>query len=508
MHKKKVVSNSVIGFSFKILMLVIGFVSRKIFIVFLGEEVLGLNSLYSNLLDLLNLADLGIGVAVQYQLYEPLVNKDYEKQSKILSAARKLYNRIGLCVFTAGIVLSFFIQWLIKESTYPISFIRLSFMISVSGVSIGYFFVHKLLFLQSDEELGLVNIIDLLAKIGTTIVSLVLTVIFHNYFLYLIINALYGLIGNLIIHVVFKKKYPNITSKDKSNQLESRYLTANLKNVVPMKLSNYVYNSTDNVIISKILGLVTVARYSNYMTIINGIMGIEYILGNVVTSSIGKIMKEKNNIKEVFDYYLLFQYVHFIFTNFCTVSITILITPFIQIWLGESFLLDVYILVLLIIDFFIHSMYQPAYVLFGAAGKFKDDKFITMISAVLNIIFSLVAVYFIGLSGVILGTIVSDIYIWIVRSYQMVGRFFKQSLHQYFLLMLKYTCLTIGSVAISIALIKLFVTENIYLEFIFRAIISVIIPNIISFFFTFKAKEFLTLKKMVQQKLNTIGDKR
>ena len=156
------IGNSLIGFSFKILMLIIGFVSRKIFIIYLGEEVLGLNSLYVNLLDLLNLADLGIGVAVQYQLYGPLVEKNYEKQSRIIKEKKSIYNKIGFMILLSGAVLSVFIEFLIKESTYSVNFIRASFMISVTGVALGYFFVHKRLYLQANEDFGIVNIIGAL----------------------------------------------------------------------------------------------------------------------------------------------------------------------------------------------------------------------------------------------------------------------------------------------------------------------------------------------------------
>ena len=497
MHKKKVVGNSFIGFIYKILMMVIGFVSRKIFIVYLGEEILGLNSLYANLLDFLNLADLGIGIAVQYQLYGPLVKKDYNKQSKIISAAKTLYNKIGLFVFAAGIVLSFFIQILIKETTYPINFVRVSFLISVIGVGCGYFFVHKRLFLQADEELGLVNIIDLSAKVGTTVLSLILTIVFRNYFIYLIINALYGFTSNIIIHFIFIKKYPNVSARRKDNEIEKKSLTADLKNVVPLKFSDYIYKSTDNVIVSKVLGLVTVARYSNYMTIINGIMGMEFILGNVITASMGKAIKEKDDTCKIYEYYCVFQYAQFLFTNFCTISLVVLCTPFIKLWIGEEFIIENNVFILLIINFFIHSMYQPANVMYGAAGKFKDDKYITITSAVLNIVISISMVFILGLSGVIIGTIVTDVYILFIRSYQIVKKFFKANLLKYVLLFMRYTIITVAGIFLSVYLSQFITTNSLITELVLKGIICVLVPNILAIVGTFDIKEFKSVYKMV-----------
>lgn len=501
MHGKKVIGNSIIGFSFKILILVIGFISRKVFIVFLGEEVLGLNSLYANVLDLLNLADLGIGVAVQYQLYGPLVQKDYIKQSKIITAAKRLYNKIGVFVLLAGIILSFFIQYLIKETTYPISFVRTSFLISVIGVALGYFFVHKRLFLNADEKIGLVNIVDLISKIVITILSLILTIIFRNYFLYLIINASYSVVANIIIHFEFKKRYPQIASNARNVELEKRELTSDLKNVIPMKISNYIYNSTDNMIISSVLGLVTVARYSNYMTIINGIMGVEYILGNVVSATFGKMIKENSNVKEVYKYYLLYQYAQFVFTNFCTFSLVVLLVPFISLWLGSEYVIEPYVSGLLVFDFYIHSMYQPAYVMFGATGRFKDDKLITIISAIVNIVISLIAVNYIGLSGVIIGTVVTDIYIWIVRTCQMVGKYFEQSLKVYLIKMIKYSCIALICVLMSLLITRFVYIDNVLLELFIKMILCIVVPNAFAMLFTSRSTEFSSTWQLIVGKL-------
>lgn len=497
MHGKKIISNSMISVAYKIMMLLLGFVTRKIFILYLGEEILGLNSLYANLLDLLNLAELGIGVAVQYQLYGPLVENDTDKLSKIISSAKHLYNRIGFFVLSAGFVLSFFIQYLIKSTTYPIWFIRIAFLISVTGVALGYFFVHKRLFLQANEEIGLVNIVDLTAKVITVCLSLVTTVIWKNYFLYLLINALYGLTGNTIIYFVFKKKYPEIKENVKDIGAENVELTKNLKNVVPMKLSNYIYNSTDNVVISKILGLTTVAIYSNYMTIINGLMGVEFLFGNILTSSFGKIIKEVENKKTVFRYFLFFQYAQFLFTGFATVSLAILCEPFIKLWIGERFVVEISVFVLLIIDFYVHSMYQPAYVMFGATGKFKDDKYITLVSAIMNIVISIIAVNVIGLCGVIVGTLITDLYIWAVRTYQMVKKYFLENLAKYSMKMLMYTISVALGFYLSFSICKFIIVSNLVVELVLKFVVCLIVPNAVNILFTAKSNEFTFLKQYV-----------
>ena len=471
-------------------MFVIVFVSRKIIIIYLGEEILGLNSLYANLLDFLNLADLGVGVAVQYQLYDSLVKRDEEVLSKILSATRKLYNIIGATVFVGGVILSFFVPYLIKNSPYPLYYVRISFLISVVGVALGYFFVHMRLFLQADEQLGLVNVLDIITKIIVSAISIIATVFYRNYFVYLIINALYGIVSNYLICYVFKKKYPSLSEKRNDNQKEIKELVSNLKNVIPMKLSNYVYNSTDNVIITKALGLVSVALYSNYMIIINGIMEIEYLFGNVISSSMGKIVKENKDKKDIYNFYLIFQYIQFVFTNFSTIAITVLCTPFIEIWLGKRYVADWFILGLIVIDFFVHSMYQPSYVMYGSTGKFKEDRNITVASALINLIVSIVLVRIIGLSGVIVGTFLTDIYIWIVRSNQVVCGYFNQNGKTYFLKMIKYTIITVLSLFVTIFCCYFINVNSLFFELIVKGVICIVVPNTICVVCTIRSNEF------------------
>lgn len=506
MHGKKIINNSMISIFYKITILLLGFITRKIFIVYLGKEILGLNSLYSNLLEFLNLADLGIGVAVQYQLYEPLVKKDNEKLSRILTASKRIYNTIGIIVLITGIIISFFIQYLIKNTNYPIWYIQCAFLINVTGISLSYFFVHKRLFLQANEDLGLINIIDLTVKIVTVVISLITTMIFRNYFIYLTINALYGVTSNLIVNYIFTKKHKEVKSNVKNIKNEVKELTANLKNVLPLKLSNYVYNSTDNVIISKVIGLSTVALYSNYMTIINGIMGIEYLLGNVITASFGKIIKEVENVSKIFRYFNIYEYVQFIITSFCVVCLALLGNSFINLWVGSEFIIEKTAFIVLVIDFFIHSMYQPAYVMYGATGSFKNDKFITLISAIMNIIISIILVNFIGLAGVILGTLITDIYIWIVRTYQMVKKYFNQNYTVYILKIFKYVISTLISLFIA-----MFVCEKIHInyllcELIIKGIICLIISIIVNYISTFNSEEFRDCKNYFMKNVKKGGN--
>lgn len=499
MHEKKIVNNSVVSVTSNVLLMILGFLSRKVFITFLGEEVLGLNSLYANLLDLLNLADLGIGVAVQYQLYEPLVKKDYLRLSKILSATKKIYNIIGLFIIFAGVVLSSFIKYFIKETTFSDLFIQTSFVISAFGVATGYFFVHKRLFLQADENLGIVRIIDFFANLLTIVAAIISLIVFNNYFIYLVISASYQLLSNLLIYLYFEKKYPEIQHVNDCNT-EGRLILRNLKNVVPLKISDYIYKSTDNIIVSKLLGLSAVAVYSTYMLIINGVMSLEYIVGNVVTSSAGKLLNEKKDKENVYNLYLLYQYVQFLLAATLTISMTNLISPFVKAWMGIRFVTEKQIIMLLMINFFIHSMYQPLNVLYGAMGKFKEDRNITIIGAMMNIFVSVFLGIKIGLPGIIVGTIVTDIYIWIIRSFQIVHIYFRGNIIHHYIKMAYYILCTIVGFILSYYLCNKITISQLALEMLIKSLICVISSIVCCVVMTSGFPELYQIKQFVSGK--------
>lgn len=501
MHGKKIIASSITAILYQVCVLILGFVSRSIFISVIGEELLGLSSLYTNLLELLNLAELGIGVAVQYSLYEPIVNHDHEKVSNILAVAKYVYDRIGCFVMAAGCVCTPFIQFLIKETTYPLWYVRVAFIISVAGIAFSYFMVYKRLYMTANEEIALTNVVDMVMKIVTVFASILSIVIFKNYFLYLGINALYSLLGNIVIGYLFDRKHKEIKIQTKQIDKETLHnLTKDLKQVIPLKLSNYVYNSTDNIIISKVIGLVTVTMYSNYMILLNAMMHFEYMFGNIIMTSMGKIIKETEDRESVFEFYMVFQYLQFIFTNFCTVCFAGLCTQFITLWIGKRFVISLVCFVLLTVDFFVHSMYQPAYVVYGATGKFKEDKFITIASAIMNIVISVVLVLWIGLPGVIIGTLITDLYIWIVRTWQIIRGYFRKNVVTYTIKMIIYCAITGIGVWISVIVGDLCRIEAPVLELVVRFSICAIVSMGLALVTTFRSKEFKYCIRFIKKK--------
>lgn len=431
--KKRKLTKSVFFLTFsKILNLLIGFLARRLFIQIIAVEYLGLNSLYSNILGLLSLAELGIGSALEVRFYKPLVDKDEEKIQNLLSLARKIYFVIGTAVFLIGSSITYFVPYLVNENTFDPNYIRLAFFINVCGIAFSYFCADKRLLLSANENLYIVNLSDTLMKIVSTLFGLLILYFTHEYLWYALISGFQSFFSNLLLLLLVKVKRRKI-AKEKTNSsfqsLEKKAVLKNMKDLLPNKIAVAVFSSTDSIVISAIIGLSAVAYYTNYQTIINAFLSIATIISTSLFSTFGKAIKSNAPQKSVFDNFKKYQIFQFLYSSLATVGMFCLINKVIVIWMGDSsFVLDNLTIYFMIFDFWIHSMYQPLSTMFIATEQFKKDKYVSLISAGLNILISIISAHFIGLAGVILGTLISNLFIFFFRDFIIIKDYFHLSL--------------------------------------------------------------------------------
>jgi O-antigen/teichoic acid export membrane protein len=482
-RKKSVAKNIFLTVGVRIIYLLIGFVTRKLIITFIASEYLGLSSLYSNLLDFLNLAELGIGVAIQVRLFQPLVEHNNDKILNVLSVAKKIYVCIGAFVFTVGIILCFFLDVFIKDNPFSIGYTRISFLIAILGITFGYLCADKRLYFESNEKYYIITLSDLLIKVVTTIVGLVLLYAYREYLIYLALTGSQTFISNLILTILFRVKHSCKYIKDKAFQKsEFKIISANLKNVVPNKLSVYVFSSTDSIVISSFIGLAAVTLYSNYILLFTSMLTMSTTISNALVSTFGKMIKEGNDSQAVFKSFKKYELAQYMFSSFTTVCMFCLVDRFITVWLGEAYLLEKISVILLCSDYFIHSLFQPMSTLYTSTEKFKEDKICAILSAIINLGFSLLLVNFIGINGVIAGTLISNIFTFVMRSRVIYGKYF----NKYFVKKLILCCLQcIVVILLSVAccfVLKFINLENQILDFIVSAIVCLFLSNILNVF--------------------------
>lgn len=493
-HSSKIIRNSVFSILNKIITILLAFVSRKLFIMFLTEELLGLNSLFADLLGLLNLADMGLGVAVQFNLYKPIAEKDYEKIGKILNATKKIYNIVGIGMIAAGVILSFFIQFLIKENPYSQGFLQAVFIINVISSAASYFFVHKRIYLQACEELHLMYIIDTVINILGSVLRIVAVAIFKNYYIFVLLSAAQVLISNFVVSYYCDKKHKYLKDIKGFTKEETKPLFANIKQLIPNKISAYVFSNTDNTIISVFLGLSSVTLFTNYNSIVLQLFTLATMLAGVIRAAFGNVLQETDDKQRHMFLLKSYQIFQFIYSSFCAVELMLLLDDFVLLWYGEKFVAPLAFVVILVFDFFLHSMYQPLSIMLEVLGEFRSLKRQEIFAMIVNIVISIGLIFPFGIIGPIFGTLVVDILTTIFRIYSVIYKYYREYLWAY---IKNYTLYTLIFLIELVGIYGLFewidLTPSVPV-FLLKGVVCAIIIVIATLLFFWRQEEFKYLK--------------
>ena len=389
--------------------IVIVFIARIVFIRILSAEYLGLSNLFTNILTILSLTELGFSTAMSYQLYKPLSENDTERIKSLLKYYRKVYNLIGLSIIVLGLLLLPIYPFFMQEIP-DIAYLDLIYLLFVINSAISYFCSYKRLLIISDQK----KYIDIIYKYSSfmlqNIIQIIVLFVFHDFILFLVIQVLFTFFYNISVSLKANKMYPflkervvvPITTKEKKE------IKSNVKAMFYHKFGGVVLNSSDNIIISKYLGLYVNGLYSNYYLIISSLNTIITQLFNSIIASIGNLNTINNKHKMTSVFKKLF-FANFFIYNICCCCLLNLFNPFIELWVGKEYILGDFTVIVLVINFCIFGMRRSMMAFREATGNYKVDKYSPIVESIINIIFSIIFVKIYGVAGVFIGTIVSSL---------------------------------------------------------------------------------------------------
>ena len=270
-------------------------VNRKVFILFLSSEYLGLNGLFSNILSMLSLSEMGIGAAIVVALYKPIAEKNTEKVKSLMALYKKLYTIIGTFVLIAGALLTPFLHLLIKEMP-DIPYIHIYYLMFVIDSGLSYFYTYKRSLIICNQDNYISTTTTMLSSVGTKVVQLIILLLTHNYFLFLLVQILFTRLENVLISKIADKQYPFLKDKQyqKLSKDEIRTIRNNVFAMLAHKIGMVIVNATDNLIISKILGLAVLGVYSNYVLLTQTIESFVTKIFSSITASIGNLVAEQS----------------------------------------------------------------------------------------------------------------------------------------------------------------------------------------------------------------------
>ena len=508
----KSIKNTVIGIVFTMLNLIFQFSVKSIFIKLLGETYNGLNGLFTSILQVLNIAELGFASAIAYSLYKPLNEGNEQEVAAYMNYFVKVYRTIALIVACVGALCIPILQYLIKEdiSTLPFSLnqLRIYFVFYLANTSLSYLLAYKRTLISADQKVYIISITDNVANILLNILQIILLIITRNYYAFLAIMLAKTVLNNLVLHIIANKKYPYLAAYKKAKLLpeQKKALYGNISALMLHKIGTVSIFGTISIVITAFVGVNANGIYSNYVQIINGVNLFINIIFNSIVASIGDLCVNADDEYK----YKVFKRLDFIgnwLAVFCSVCYMNMFNTFINnVWLRSEgvhsfgFLIVVAVSASAVISY----MRKPVLIFRDAMGLFKKDWYKPLIEAPLGIACAIGLSYVWGVFGIVIGYVIPTVLIampietWVLFKHGMRKKFGKYMILQYLRLAF--------SVALGMGiyyLCGLFKLGGIW-DFAVRTLISLILPNLILLLVFIKSDDLKYFFGIAQSILNKI----
>lgn len=480
MRTRKAVINIVAGLVGLLVTTVIGFFSSALFARNLGVEISGLNNVMLNVISFLSVTELGIAGAINYNLYKPAHEQDYSTISRIMTFYRKCYSVIGTVILCASLGICLFVHHLLKDSTLSLSYVRISFLLCAANTVLSYFLAYNRNLLYVFQENYLASVVDTVCRVISTSFQIFFLIKLQNYHVFLLVNLAYSLISNVVITLIVRKRYPQVTTKDKTKDRALQHkVLQDVKSLAVIQIGSAMITYTSSIIISKMIGIRVAGMYAYYATLITILTNVINMVFSNLGAGIGNLLAEdkKENALRVFK----------ILTHFCLLLGLIVasglgnaIAPFIELWVGSEYLLPYSVVIVLAVNFFIMIQRQTVTYYLRTGGYHARMIIPLVIEAVINLTASILLGLKLGLQGIFLGITISSL-VGSALNAKIFSDVFGISYWKYIAEQLLYVCFFVVQLFVSQWIISaLHLQCGLLVQFIITGLISVAIPVVVS----------------------------
>lgn len=459
---------------------ILGLICRMVFTRTLSAEYLGISGLFTNILTMLSLAELGIGSAIVYALYRPLAEDNKEKIASLVQFYGKCYRIIGMIVAVVGVALMPFLNLLIKEQPAIKESLYLIYAIYLFNTASTYFFSYRSSLIAAAQQNYIVTGVNYLITIAQSIFQMIWLLATHEYLGYLIIQATGTLVYNFTISYIAKQKFPYIASKNIKplEREEKRGLIKNVRALVIWKLSGLLVNSTDNIIITYFSGLSAVGLSSNYTLLSTTLNSLLNQLFNGITASVGNLNAIESREKKLSMFYSI-NLANFWMFGWASIGIFVVSTDIVHLLFGESYVLPLNIPFVIALNFYMVGMQSAVWTFKNTLGLFRPGRYLLIVTAAINLACSIWLGEIWGLFGILFATAISRAFTntW-YDPYAVFKHGFHESVAPYFLRYIQYAAILVATGAICYGLCSL-IDFSLWANVILKFIICCIVPNLI-----------------------------
>ncbi len=473
--------NTSIALAIQPFSVIIGFINRTIFVSILGVTYLGLSSYLTSIVSILSLAELGIGEAMSYALYSPLVREEHGKINAFMILFKKLYRIIGVSIFVFGGILSLFLPNLIKDYTINSELYWIFFLFIFNSGS-SYFFSYKRTLLYVDQRNYVMNLINFGLNTLRVFLQIAILIFTQNFIFYLLIETILNIIGNVIMSYIVDRLYNYLYNEEITpiNQEEKEKFIRNIKGNTLGSIGAKIVFQTDSILMAKFINLAAIGIYGNYTYVLGFVaMLVNTVMGSI-TSSIGNLIhSEDTTLEAKISFLKKYQFIAFSLIYFASIGYLLFVHPFIIIWLGENLSFNQWTEIVIVINFFLTAYRQPNLVLISVHGLSYEQNKKVIAEILLNIFLSLyfLIVLDLGVAGILLGTIGSTLLTctW-YEPYSVFKYGLKTSSKNYFRTMIQHFILAGLSILLFSLLDYYFLIQ---LDFIYSLVIKIILYLIV-----------------------------
>lgn len=509
MNRSKIaIRNSLVGLFSQIVAVLFQFITRSVFVRYLGVELLGISSTFTSVLNTLSLAELGFHSAIVYSLYKPLETGNHEKVNTIINVLKIIYRAIGCFFIIAGFICTLLLSHILTGVEIN-STVYLIFYIQVANSACSYFLAYKRSLLYADKREFLTKIVDTVMNVLINLIKIFIVVKTSNYIIYISLTTIQTILSNLVIHVLSWKIYPFL-HRVKFDYAQFKSIWGNVKNLFVGKIAFYIYTSTPSLVVSTFVNTISVGFMVNYTTITSSIKTLSNSIMNPITPIIGGMLASENDVDKNESLFKTYTFIRYIFACIVIIPIIVLMQSFISVWVGEQYLLSNMVVLLYGIDLFIHIVHSSLCDFINGRGLFRYDRNVEIIGAVCNIATSIILARIIGLEGVLFATVFSQMIFWVGRSYIAYKYCFgsnKNSFIKYWLKVISYIFVFGCLIFISTMIYKRIIFSPYIVRFIVGGLICEAITVIVLFGIYSRSHEFKQMLLIVSHVISKNASK-
>lgn len=443
---KRSAQNAAVGILGQVFSIACNFATRMVFVRTLSQDYLGIEGLFSSLLVMLSLAELGIGSAIIYSLYEPLAKNNHEKIRALMQLYRRAYWTIAAIVATLGILFSLKLEWFIKEIP-DIKHLRLYFLLFVANTAISYLYSYKGTLIGADQKQYLVDIWRYVFTLIMTLGQIIVLLTTGSYFGFLVCMVVCTFLQNFVVSIVTDRRYPFLKSKMPVQKIDPDTLSKIKKNTFALvlhKIAGIASTPATNVILSVFIGLHTVALYANYLLITNALQRLISRVFDATVASIGNLGVEETQEKQLRVFNLTF-YVNACLTALVSIPLLAIFTNAMHIFFGEQYVFPVSIELAIVCLFYLKAIRTAALTFTSAYGLYWFTRWKAIIETIVLIGLSIIAAQLFGIIGILIANCFTSFFVsGAIEAYMLYKHGFKVSSSGYFLKITAYSIATIG----------------------------------------------------------------